>query len=144
MNMKICFLLLIFLSALSGQSEPFHHSQNIFPLQEKHVHGSSLVQIPNGDLLCAWFHGSGERTADDVVINGARLKNGQEQWSEIFLMAILQTCRTAIRLSFSTLGKSSGSSGLRFVPTGGNTPCSVTKPARNMTLMALPAGTGRT
>jgi predicted neuraminidase len=87
MNMKICFLLLIFLSALSGQSEPFHHSQNIFPLQEKHVHGSSLVQIPNGDLLCAWFHGSGERTADDVVINGARLKNGQEQCSEIFLMA---------------------------------------------------------
>lgn len=48
----------------------------IFPLQEKHVHSSSIVECPNGDLLACWFHGSGERTADDVVIRGARLKKG--------------------------------------------------------------------
>ncbi|WP_461068611.1 sialidase family protein [Spirosoma horti] len=59
----------------------------IFPAQEKHVHGSSLVSLPNGDFLAVWFYGSGERTADDVKIMGARLRKGQKTWSEPFLMA---------------------------------------------------------
>ncbi|GAA4469096.1 exo-alpha-sialidase [Nibrella saemangeumensis] len=59
----------------------------IFPQQPQHVHGSSLVSLPNGDMLVAWFQGSGERTADDVRIMGARLKKGDKSWSEPFLMA---------------------------------------------------------
>lgn len=59
----------------------------VFPHQEKHVHGSSIVSLPNGDLLVAWFQGSGERTADDVLIMGSRLKKGETKWSEPFLMA---------------------------------------------------------
>lgn len=59
----------------------------IFPLQEKHVHSSSIVECPNGDLLACWFHGSGERTADDVVIQGARLEKGENEWSPVFGMA---------------------------------------------------------
>lgn len=59
----------------------------IFPAQEKHVHGSSLVSLPNGDFLAVWFQGSGERTADDVKIMGARLRKGEKAWSEPFLMA---------------------------------------------------------
>lgn len=59
----------------------------IFPPQEKHVHSSSLVECPNGDLLVAWFHGTGERTANDVVIQGARKKKGADAWSAPFLMA---------------------------------------------------------
>ena len=59
----------------------------IFPLQEKHVHSSSIVELPNGDLLTCWFEGSGERTANDVVINGSRLKKGEKKWSQPFLMA---------------------------------------------------------
>lgn len=59
----------------------------IFPPQKLHVHGSSLVALPNGDFLSAWFYGSGERTADDVKIMGARLKKGEKAWSEPFLMA---------------------------------------------------------
>jgi predicted neuraminidase len=70
-----------------AQAEPYHRSVDIFPLQEKHVHGSSLVQLPDGDLLAVWFHGSGERTANDVKIQGARLPAGEETWSEVFLMA---------------------------------------------------------
>jgi predicted neuraminidase len=62
-------------------------SELMFPLQEKHVHGSTIVECPNGDLLAAWFQGSGERSADDVVINGARLRKGQSEWSPVFLMA---------------------------------------------------------
>lgn len=59
----------------------------VFPLQSQHVHGSSVVQLPDGDLLLAWFEGSGERTADDVRIMGARLKKGKRQWSKPFELA---------------------------------------------------------
>ena len=59
----------------------------IFPQQEKHTHGSSIVDLPNGDFLCAWFVGSGERTADDVKIMGARLQKGSSTWSPPFLLA---------------------------------------------------------
>lgn len=58
-----------------------------FPAQPEHAHGSSLVELPNGDMLAAWFQGSGERTADDVRIMGARLKKGTNQWSPPFLLA---------------------------------------------------------
>lgn len=59
----------------------------IFPEQSEHAHGSSVVQLPNGDMLVAWFQGSGERTADDVRILGARLKKGSKKWGTPFLMA---------------------------------------------------------
>src|SRR3974377_38109 len=44
----------------------------IFPLERWHNHSSSIVELPNGDLLVCWFHGSGERPADDVLIQAAR------------------------------------------------------------------------
>ncbi|MBN1481422.1 exo-alpha-sialidase [candidate division KSB1 bacterium] len=59
----------------------------IFPLQEKHVHGSSIVECPNGDLLACWFYGSGERRASDVLVQGSRLKKGETNWSPVFLLA---------------------------------------------------------
>lgn len=59
----------------------------VFPMQPQHVHASSLVSLPNGDLLIAWYQGSGERTADDVRVMGARLKKGSRVWSDPFLMA---------------------------------------------------------
>lgn len=63
------------------------HSGIIFPYQDQHVHGSTVVELPGGDVLAAWFQGSGERWADDVRIMGARLKAGDTTWSEPFLMA---------------------------------------------------------
>ena len=66
---------------------PFHTSELIFPLEHWHNHGSMVVELPDRSLLVCWFHGSGERTADDVVIRGARLKAGAKTWSEPFLMA---------------------------------------------------------
>lgn len=62
-------------------------SREIFPFQQQHVHGSSIVELPNGDLLSCWFQGSGERQANDVRIMGARLKKGEDTWSEPFEMA---------------------------------------------------------
>jgi len=59
----------------------------IFPYQEKHCHGSTIVELPNKDLLAAWFFGSGERTADDVKIMGSRYSKKTGLWCEPFVMA---------------------------------------------------------
>jgi len=68
-------------------SQAIFEKEPIFPYQNKHVHSSSIVECPNGDLLVCWFHGSGERTADDVLIQGSRLQKGAESWETVFLMA---------------------------------------------------------
>ena len=75
------------LAVLPQADKAFHSAELVFPLEHWHNHASMIVEARNGDLLVCWFHGSGERTADDVVIRGARLKKGQRAWSEPFLMA---------------------------------------------------------
>jgi predicted neuraminidase len=89
MNILILLLtaLLPCLMGMTAFAEPGFSTVEIFPLVEQHVHGSTLVELSNGDLLAAWFQGSGERSADDVVINGARLTKGSESWSKPFLLA---------------------------------------------------------
>lgn len=73
------------LSALAAAPAP--SGEFIFPPNDKHNHGSGIVECPNGDLLTIWYHGSGERTADDVKLLGARMKKGSTTWSEPFDMA---------------------------------------------------------
>ena len=83
--MKKILLLLLLLGITYGK--PLFQQYSIFPFQDKHVHGSSVVELPNGDLLSCWFHGSGERKANDVRIKGSRLKKGSNKWSAVFDMA---------------------------------------------------------
>lgn len=71
----------------AAANEPFLESELIFPLEHWHNHGSCIVEAPNGDLLVCWFNGSGERTADDVKIEGARRRAGAKEWSARFTMA---------------------------------------------------------
>lgn len=81
----IVMFLMVFTNQNFGQSS--FEGKLIFPLQSQHVHSSSIVELPNGDLLTCWFQGSGERKANDVVVNGSRLRKGQKNWSKPFLMA---------------------------------------------------------
>lgn len=71
----------------ASSAKPFFSSEFIFPLEHWHNHASTIVECPNGDLLVCWFNGSGERQADDVKVEGARLKPGSKQWSPRFTMA---------------------------------------------------------
>ena len=82
MNRLILILLSLPIFGISQVNESI-----IFPYQELHVHGPSVVELPNGDLLSAWFEGTGERWADDVAIMGARLKKGNQSWSQPFVLA---------------------------------------------------------
>jgi predicted neuraminidase len=74
-------------SPASKSARPFLESELIFPLEVWHNHASCIVETPQGDLLVCWFHGSGERTADDVKIEGARQRKGARAWSPRFTLA---------------------------------------------------------
>jgi predicted neuraminidase len=74
-------------SAVRAAEKPFLTSELIFPFEHWHNHGSCIVEAPNGDLIVCWFHGSGERTADDVKVEGARRRKGAKAWSERFTLA---------------------------------------------------------
>src|SRR5262245_55244583 len=78
---------LVVMLATSAAQAPQYSGELIFPLESWHNHSSSVVELPNGDLLVCWFHGSGERTADDVLIRGARWSHTTRRWSDPFTMA---------------------------------------------------------
>jgi len=92
------FLLIFLLIISAGCSEKQKYAklisgkdtlmiENIFPPQAKHCHASAITELPGGDLLAAWFLGSGERTSDDVAIMGSRYDHSVNQWEEPFVMA---------------------------------------------------------
>src|SRR5215472_15537888 len=83
--MRIPVFLLCALSCAAAAPE--YSGELIFPQEKWHNHSSSIVELPNGDLLVCWFHGSGERTADDVLIQGARWNRSTGKWTERFTMA---------------------------------------------------------
>jgi predicted neuraminidase len=51
------------------------------PGKWKTAHAPSLLELPNGDMLCAWFAGSFEG-ATDISIVVARLPKGAETWEK--------------------------------------------------------------
>ncbi len=68
-------------------NKPFYEAELVFPLHPKHNHAPGIVECPNGDLLVSWYRGSGERSADDVAVYGARKKAQSDKWSHIFMLA---------------------------------------------------------
>ncbi len=52
----------------------------------RRCHGSTIVELANGDLLAAWYEGSYE-TAPDVVIAGARRPAGGHGWTTPVVLA---------------------------------------------------------
>jgi predicted neuraminidase len=80
----------VFLAALAlfgADAVPRHSAELVFPLDDQHNHAPGIVECPNGDLLVSWYRGSGERSADDVAIYGARRTGNETEWSDAFLMA---------------------------------------------------------
>jgi len=83
----IASLLVALFFANVANAAPQYSAELIFPLHPQHNHAPGIVECPNGDLLVSWYRGSGERSADDVAVFGARKKRGETTWSEAFLMA---------------------------------------------------------
>lgn len=72
---------------VAANEGPVYRAELVFPLHGQHNHAPGIAELPNGELIVSWYRGSGERSADDVAIYGARLRRGETQWSEPFLMA---------------------------------------------------------
>lgn len=79
--------LMISVFCVTATPLPQYEAELLFPVNPKHNHGSSIVETADGDLLACWFHGTGERKEDDVIIQGARKRKGATAWSEPFTMA---------------------------------------------------------
>lgn len=84
---RLIACVLFFVSAALAADKPFHEAELIFPLETWHNHASSIVELANHDLFVCWYHGSGERTADDVRIEAARKPSGASAWSPKFTLA---------------------------------------------------------
>ena len=87
MTATVLTAVLLALFAVNAAEAPQHSAELVFPLHPEHNHAPGIVECSNGDLLVSWYRGSGERTADDVAVWGARKKAGEAEWSEAFLMA---------------------------------------------------------
>jgi len=98
----LLWLSLVVLAADSTSAEAPHYSAElIFPLHSAHNHAPGIVELPSGELFASWYRGSGERSADDVAVYGARRKKGSKEWSEPFLLADtpgFPDCNTALFL----------------------------------------------
>jgi predicted neuraminidase len=84
----VWFMMAACATIVAGAGEaPVHETELIFPTEKWHNHSSCIVEAPDGALLACWYHGSGERSADDVRIEGARKAPGADSWSPRFEMA---------------------------------------------------------
>ena len=86
-------------TAAVAHADPVYRAELVFPLHPKHNHAPGIVECPNGDLLVSWYRGSGERSADDVAVYGARRRKGAAAWSDPFPMADhpgFPDCNTAL------------------------------------------------
>jgi predicted neuraminidase len=87
--MPVSTILVLAAFAACPQGEaPRLEAELVFPPDpERHNHAPGIVECPNGDLLVSWYRGSGERSADDVAVFGARRRKGESSWSAPFPMA---------------------------------------------------------
>jgi len=84
----LLFLSLVF-CLQQVQSQPKITGDFIFQpdkIKHGHTHASCIVECPNGDLLACWYEGETDKSRD-VHIQAARLKKGNNSWSETFLLA---------------------------------------------------------
>ena len=92
--------LFIFILALTGvvtgngqekstmPDKPHFHGEFIFEPDTNYrsCHASTIVELPNGDLLAAWYAGTKEK-AKDVAVLAARLPKGGSQWTKPYVLA---------------------------------------------------------
>jgi hypothetical integral membrane protein (TIGR02206 family) len=81
------FVLAVVLVSPLVAASPRFEARFILQPQTEHVHSSSIVELPDGDLFAVYYRGGGERRADDVRLEGARLAKGGAAWSAPFPVA---------------------------------------------------------
>ncbi|MFA6448311.1 MAG: sialidase family protein [bacterium] len=82
-------LLCVFASVNAhSESKPFYRDGLIFPIGNagfKSCHGSTLIELSNGDILAAWYGGDYER-AHNVKIYAARMNIVTGEWTKPWII----------------------------------------------------------
>jgi predicted neuraminidase len=65
---------------LATRSQTPYFGSSFIPASTVQVHASNLLQLPSGDILCAWFGGSQEGLSD-ICVHSSRLRKGHTEWS---------------------------------------------------------------
>ena len=80
----VCILSLAALAAIPSAAQKLE-AEHIFPGEPIHNHSSSIVELKDGRLMVCWYHGSGERQADDVIVEASYFEKGK--WTPRFTIA---------------------------------------------------------
>ena len=82
-NFILALLASVLLSGNVVSAEPYFKAQFVsLPGGKiKFSHGSTIVELTDGTLFCAWYGGSREK-GDDVAIYSSRLKKKTRSWSK--------------------------------------------------------------
>src|SRR3981081_4544229 len=73
---------LISLANAAPTSQEFIFTSAPFPS----AHASTIVELPNGDLLAAWFGGTAEGAPDTAIWASRRTANQANQWSAPYVL----------------------------------------------------------
>ncbi|MEW6201534.1 MAG: sialidase family protein [bacterium] len=90
-TIKFAIILILTLSmakfALTDDKAYFHSGLIFEPRSAgfDSCHSATLVELPGGDILAAWYGGTAEK-AKDVAIYAARLKKGETKWSKPWII----------------------------------------------------------
>ena len=76
-------LLALAVTVMASADKPFIRERMVMPEGDKlqFSHGSTIVELSNGDLLCAWYAGSREK-GNDVAIFASRMEKEADFWSD--------------------------------------------------------------
>ena len=71
-----------------GAEKPFYRAELIFKKTLRYIrcHSSTIIELPDGSLLAAWWNGS-EEGGKDVVIRAARKARGKDFWDPAYVIA---------------------------------------------------------
>lgn len=84
--LRTALLCLVALSTGAAAEPPRFEAELIFPLDDQHNHAPGIAELPDGELFVSWYRGSGERTADDVAVYGARKRPDSDNWTDPVLL----------------------------------------------------------
>ena len=85
---RFLFFVVLVACSSAASAAPYYTSDFLFERNDRypHSHGSTIVQLPNDDLLAAWYAGAREK-ASDVVVLAVRRQRGQSQWGTPYVLA---------------------------------------------------------
>lgn len=85
------------------ESTPIHEEEFLPPTPTAFVHGSTLAELANGDLLAAWYGGRDELQGD-VSIYTARRDTHSGRWSPPRVIEDRRSAESALGISVKSIG----------------------------------------